>query len=63
MFLSFSLSWQVFIPLYFSWKSGRSKAHEVYVSKACSSPTGNTLCIRGLIPSCQIKQENIFFLM
>lgn len=63
MLLPCSLSWQLFIPLYFSWKFGRSKAHEVYVSEARSSPTGNTFHIRGLIPSCQIKQENILFLM
>lgn len=63
MLLSCSLSWQVFILLYFSWKSGRSEAHETYVSKANSSLTGNKLRIRGFVLACQIKQENIFFLM
>lgn len=62
MLLSCSLSWQVFILLYFSWKSGRSEAHEMYVSKANISLAGNTLRIRGFILSCQIKQ-NIFFLL
>lgn len=51
------------ILLYFSWKSGRSEAHEMHVSKANSSLTGNTLRIRGFILSCQVKQENVFFLM
>lgn len=52
-----------FFLLYFSWKSGGSEAHEMYVSKANSSLTGNTLRTRGFVLSCQIKQENILFLM